>query len=98
MTTTEAGGEALSPARETTEAAEVSGDVPATVAKARAAQEAWAETPMDERIKALLAVKDRVLDRAEDIAKKLHEEIGRPEIEVLLGEVLPSGDVVQYWC
>jgi acyl-CoA reductase-like NAD-dependent aldehyde dehydrogenase len=53
---------------------------------------------MDERIKAILSVKDRVLDRAEDIAKKIHEEIGKPEIEALLGEVLPSGDVVQYWC
>jgi acyl-CoA reductase-like NAD-dependent aldehyde dehydrogenase len=97
MTTTEAGSAALaeSDAKET---ATTRADVPATVAKAREAQRKWAETPMEERIKALLGVKDRVLDRAEEIARKVHGEIGRPEIEVLLGEVLPTGDVVQYWC
>src|SRR5580704_1779588 len=49
-------------------------DVPETVAKARAAQPAWAALSTDERA-----------------------EVGKPEVEALLGEVLPSADVVQYW-
>ncbi len=68
------------------------------VAKAREAQRAWAEQGVDERVKAILAVKDRVLDRAEEITKVVHLEVGKPEVEILLGEVLSSGDVVQYWC
>ncbi len=82
------------------------GDVAATeisqiaeiVAKAREAQRGWAEKSVDERVKALLSVKDRVLDRAETITREVHTEIGKPEVEILLGEVLSSGDVVQYWC
>jgi len=68
------------------------------VAKAREAQRGWAERSVEERVKAIHAVKDRVLDRAEAITKEVHLEIGKPEVEILLGEVLSSGDVVQYWC
>jgi acyl-CoA reductase-like NAD-dependent aldehyde dehydrogenase len=71
--------------------------VAAIVAKARGAQGAWAATPVRERAKLLLAVKDRVLDRAEAIAKAVHAETGKPEVEALLSEVLPTADVVDYW-
>jgi acyl-CoA reductase-like NAD-dependent aldehyde dehydrogenase len=72
-------------------------DVPAVVARARAAQRAWAELSVDARVQQLGALKDRILDRAESIAAVVHEEVGKPEVEALLGEVLPSADVVQYW-
>src|SRR5437870_4953017 len=72
-------------------------EVKGVVDHARKAQEAWAGLSLEERIDALRKVKDRTLDRAEEIAKKVHAEIGRPEIEVLLGEVLPTADVVAYW-
>ena len=68
------------------------------VAKAREAQRAWADRTVDERVQVILSVKDRVLDRAEAITKELHLEIGKPEAEILLGEVLSSADVVQFWC
>lgn len=82
------------------------GDVTATetaqigeiVARAREAQRGWAALGVDERVKALLGVKDRVLDRAEALTREVHLEIGKPDVEILLGEVLSSGDVVQYWC
>jgi acyl-CoA reductase-like NAD-dependent aldehyde dehydrogenase len=100
--TTEAVFTTTSPLDGSTELAVVSAtpesDVGAIVAKAREAQRVWADTDLEGRVKALLSVKDRVLERAEAIAKEVHAEIGKPEIEVLLGEVLPSGDVVQYWC
>jgi acyl-CoA reductase-like NAD-dependent aldehyde dehydrogenase len=72
-------------------------DVAAKVAKARAAQVAWAALSIEERVRVVSKVKSRVLDKAEAIAAEVHRETGKPEIEALLGEVLPSADVVDYW-
>jgi acyl-CoA reductase-like NAD-dependent aldehyde dehydrogenase len=74
-----------------------SDDVPEVVAKARAAQPAWGALTADERARRIAPLKDRVLERAEAIARVVREEVGKPEVEALLGEVLPSADVVQYW-
>jgi acyl-CoA reductase-like NAD-dependent aldehyde dehydrogenase len=67
------------------------------VARARAAQVAWAERTVEERVRILSPVRDRVLDRAEAIAREVHRETGKPEVEALVGEVLPTADVVDYW-
>jgi acyl-CoA reductase-like NAD-dependent aldehyde dehydrogenase len=72
-------------------------EIPAIVGRAREAQRAWAERPVAERIKLLLHAKDRLLDRAQMIAERIHAEVGKPEVEALLGEVLPSADVIVYW-
>jgi acyl-CoA reductase-like NAD-dependent aldehyde dehydrogenase len=71
----------------------------ATIVKsARDAQPEWAAKSPAERTLAIAKVKDRVLDRAELIAKTLKSELGKPEAESLLAEVLASGDVVEFWC
>lgn len=67
------------------------------VRRAREAREAWAALPLDTRIETVGAVKQRILARAEEIAKVVHEETGKPDVEALLGEVLASADVVSYW-
>ncbi len=72
-------------------------EVAAVVRKARAAQAIWAATNVAKRVRAISAVKGRVLARAAAIAKAVHEETGKPEVEALLGEVLPTADVVSYW-
>lgn len=72
-------------------------DVPEVVTNARAAQPAWGALSADERARRLAPLKDRVLDRAEAIARVVREEVGKPEVEALLGEVLPSADVVKFW-
>jgi acyl-CoA reductase-like NAD-dependent aldehyde dehydrogenase len=71
--------------------------VPATVARARAGQAAWGALAADERVKRIAPLKDRVLSRAAEIAALVRKEVGKPEVEALLGEVLPTADVVQYW-
>src|ERR1700689_1611522 len=71
--------------------------VASVVARARAAQVAWAALTPDERVKKLAPLADRVLERAEAITACVHGEVGKPDVEVLLGEVLPSADVVKYW-
>lgn len=67
------------------------------VKRAREAQGKWAALSAYERIKAILPVRDRILDRAERFANVVTREVGKPEVEVVLSEVLPSADVVDYW-
>ena len=71
--------------------------VAGAVARARATQPAWAALLPRERARRLLPVKNRLLDRADTIAECVRAEVGKPRVEALLGEVLPSADVVQYW-
>src|ERR1700738_2282611 len=75
----------------------VQDEVQRIVARARAVQPAWADLGAAERRRRISPLKDRVLERAVGIADCLHEELGKPAVEGLLGEVLPSADVVQYW-
>jgi len=72
-------------------------EVPEVVARARAAQPAWAALSAEERVKRIAPLRDRVLGRAEAIAALVHDEVGKPVVEALLGEVLPTADVVDYW-
>lgn len=72
-------------------------DIADLVARSRAAQAKWAALTPYERIKAILPVRDRVLDRVERFANVVGREVGKPEVEVVLSEVLPSADVVDYW-
>jgi acyl-CoA reductase-like NAD-dependent aldehyde dehydrogenase len=72
-------------------------NVVAVVEAARAAQVAWAALSVEERVKRIAPLKNRVLDQAEKIARVVCDEVGKPEVEALLGEALPSADVVAYW-
>jgi acyl-CoA reductase-like NAD-dependent aldehyde dehydrogenase len=72
-------------------------EIAAVVAKARKAQTEWSEVPIAKRVKTVARVKARILARAEEIGKLVHDEVGKPEVEALLGEVLASADVVAYW-
>ena len=70
---------------------------PHVVAAARAAQPAWAALSVEERVKRIAPLKTACSTQAENIAKVVCEEVGKPEVEALLGEALPSADVVAYW-
>ncbi len=72
-------------------------EVERIVTRARAAQTAWNELGASARARRLAPLKDRVLERADAIADCLHEEVSKPTVEGLLGEVLPSADLVRYW-
>ena len=72
-------------------------DIADIVTRARDAQAKWAALTPYERVKALLPVRNRILDRAERFANVVGREVGKPEVEVVLSEVLPSADVVDYW-
>ncbi|HXX66455.1 MAG TPA: aldehyde dehydrogenase family protein [Polyangiaceae bacterium] len=72
-------------------------DVARAVADARAAQPSWAQLSVRARVGHLRSVKHRLLEAADRIAACVHAEMGKPEVEAMLGEVLPSADVVDYW-
>jgi acyl-CoA reductase-like NAD-dependent aldehyde dehydrogenase len=69
----------------------------AVVARAREAQRAWAKIPARDRAVRMMAVKKKLLSRAEEIADLLHRECGKPIEEAVLGEVLPNADLIDYW-
>jgi acyl-CoA reductase-like NAD-dependent aldehyde dehydrogenase len=73
-------------------------EIPAIVARARAAQKEWSERTVEERVRTLRRLKDRVLDAAARIASVVSREIGKPETEAWSAEVLGTADVVDYWC
>ncbi|MBT2188203.1 succinylglutamate-semialdehyde dehydrogenase [Sphingobium nicotianae] len=52
--------------------------VDAAVQRARAAQPAWEATPLDDRIAILRAYADRVKARADDVARIISQETGKP--------------------
>ncbi|WP_437639940.1 aldehyde dehydrogenase family protein [Sorangium sp. So ce854] len=87
-----AGGEPLDGVAQT-----APGAVGEIVARARAAQRAWAEVPIAERAQRIAKVKRRLLSRAEEIAALLHRECGKPIEEAALAEVLPNADLIDYW-
>ena len=72
-------------------------EIPEIIARARAAQVEWGKKTVAQRGRALSKLKTRVLQRAEEIAAQVCDETGKPNVEALLAEVLPSGDVVDYW-
>ncbi|MBW2455478.1 MAG: aldehyde dehydrogenase family protein [Deltaproteobacteria bacterium] len=79
-------------------AATPTGEVAEVVAAARAAQAEWATLAVVDRIHAIAKVKRRILERAEEIADLVHREVGKPIEEVVLAEVLPNADLVDWWC
>jgi acyl-CoA reductase-like NAD-dependent aldehyde dehydrogenase len=82
----------LSPVEATAPAA-----IQGLVDSARAAQRAWAEVSVRDRAIAIGQVKQRLLERAEEIADLVHRECGKPVEEAALAEVLPNADLVDYW-
>ncbi len=83
----------MNPKPETTPA----GAVAAVVARSRQAQPAWAALGPAVRAQRIAPLKNRVLDCAQEIADCIRQEVGKPDAESLLGEVLPSADLVVYW-
>lgn len=71
--------------------------VEATIQRAREAQKSWAAMPAGARVRALEPLRNRLLQRADEIATTVSEEVGKPIEEALLAEVLPNADLVAYW-
>ncbi|HEU4835376.1 MAG TPA: aldehyde dehydrogenase family protein [Pyrinomonadaceae bacterium] len=67
------------------------------VAKARAAQPAWAKLSYSERARYILRAREVVLDQLEEIAKLISRETGKPVTEAIAMEIVPTLDLMHYF-
>ncbi|MFE3543800.1 aldehyde dehydrogenase family protein [Nocardia sp. NPDC059177] len=73
-------------------------DVDAALARARAAQPAWAAKSPRERARIVGAALDALVRHRAEIIDTVHAETGKPRIEALGMEIVPSCDFLNYWC
>ncbi|HKO98765.1 MAG TPA: aldehyde dehydrogenase family protein [Pyrinomonadaceae bacterium] len=72
-------------------------DVERAVARARAAQPAWANLSFRERARVVLKARQFMLDESEAIAELVSKETGKPTTEALSMEVVPTLDAMHYF-
>jgi acyl-CoA reductase-like NAD-dependent aldehyde dehydrogenase len=72
-------------------------DVAAAVARARAAQPAWAQASIEERSRILRRALDILVARADQVADVVRRETGKSKVEALMMEVFASCDALAYW-
>ncbi|GAA5064815.1 aldehyde dehydrogenase family protein [Nocardia callitridis] len=72
-------------------------DVTAAVAAARAAQREWATRSPRERAAILRGAIEILIARQDEVVETIRAETGKPRIEALTIEVLPSCDFLNYW-
>jgi acyl-CoA reductase-like NAD-dependent aldehyde dehydrogenase len=72
-------------------------EVRAAVQRAREAQRAWGALPPRVRGQRVLAFRDQIVKRAEEIASLLSQEVGKPKIEALTHEVMTIADLCTYY-
>jgi acyl-CoA reductase-like NAD-dependent aldehyde dehydrogenase len=72
-------------------------EVTAAIARARAAQPAWAALPAAERAAVIARALDVLLARKDEICATIQAESGKPLTEALAIEIVPSCDFINYW-
>src|SRR5215216_3785102 len=72
-------------------------EVAAALARARAAQPAWARLTYAERARFILHAREVVLNQLEEIAKLISRETGKPVTEAIAMEVVPTLDLMHYF-
>jgi len=72
-------------------------EVAAAVARARAAQTAWAELSYEDRARFILRAREIVLDQVDDIANLISRETGKPVTEAIAMEIVPTLDLMHYF-
>ena len=72
-------------------------DLTEAMRKAGRAQEAWADLPVGERIRALRGIKVHLMEHAEKIAALISEENGKTRVDALATELLPAVMALEYY-
>jgi len=65
--------------------------------RAHAAQPAWAETPVNERARAILRVRDFLVEHTDALAATISRESGKTRLDALATEVLPAAMAASYY-
>lgn len=72
-------------------------DVRAAVERARVAFRTWSVLPWDRRLDHVLAVRDLLLDRADEIVAVIRQETGKPEGEAVLAELTATCELIEFY-
>ena len=70
--------------------------VPQLVGEAASAQEAWGETPLEDRVRLLAAVSRELLRRADEVADVVVAETAKPRVEAFTSELYPALDALAW--
>ena len=72
-------------------------DVRAAVERARLASVEWSTLPWDRRLDHVLAVRDLLLDRADEITAVISQETGKPVGEAVLAELTATCELIEFY-
>ena len=72
-------------------------EVRAAVARARSVASQWAALTFDERRRHLLSVRDRLLDRAEELVGTICAETGKQPAEAVTTELMAACETIDYY-
>jgi acyl-CoA reductase-like NAD-dependent aldehyde dehydrogenase len=72
-------------------------DVAAVVRRARSAQPAWGALSYGERASYVLRARELVLEQTEEIANLISRETGKPPVEAISMEIVPTLDLMNYF-
>ena len=72
-------------------------DVQDAVARARRAQGAWEERPLDERVATLARAAHALFDRRDEVVRTISRENGKPMSEALATEVVTTLDILRFY-
>lgn len=72
-------------------------DVRSAIARARAAQPAWAALSVRDRVAAIERIKSAIVDRADELAEIISRDTGKTRIDALTTEVLPSAGAAAWY-
>ncbi|HUA00490.1 MAG TPA: aldehyde dehydrogenase family protein [Candidatus Aquilonibacter sp.] len=70
--------------------------LPAILARARAAQSAWAARPIGDRCAALRRLRDAIFDLRDEIADVISRETGKPRVEAVFAEIILALDTAAF--
>src|SRR5580658_8791845 len=66
------------------------------VALARSAQVNWSRSPIKQRLRHVRSLRDLISRRADALCEAVGADIGRPAVEVLATELLPSAAALKF--
>jgi acyl-CoA reductase-like NAD-dependent aldehyde dehydrogenase len=72
-------------------------DLSAAIRRGRAVQPAWEATPVSQRVRAILQVRDYVVKHADELADIISRENGKTRLDALATEVLPAAMGATYY-
>jgi acyl-CoA reductase-like NAD-dependent aldehyde dehydrogenase len=78
--------------------AEMEAQVRETGRQSREALGVWRALPLSERVARMQALRRRLLDKADELASLIDNSQHKPWVEGVIAEIVPTVNVIDYWC